>query len=397
MSRVPWIFLVCLMLRPASVEAGWQDDATFSGYVRDTPLLWQPSPALDPTLTTGPHGFDNLLHARLNLRIYPTAMLTVGLEVKSRLFTGSDAHALLGLTDFTGGNRTYFDWERRHVDTAHVVWVSTLDRTWINGDAGPAQITAGRQRIAWGTGLVWNPIDLFNPSSPLDFDNEEMPGTDAGRVQVYLGPSSKVEGAIAPMRQRDETVAAAKVLLNRWAYDWIALGGRRGPWTMVGGAWAGNIAGGGFRGEVLYADPRRGLAAPGADSFETAVLSACVDGDYTFHNTLYLHGAMLYNEGGTTGDAGGELLLEAYERHWLTPARLSLFAEAAKDLSPLLRADLAGILNPYDLSWYLGPTLAWSAATNLDLSFAGLVFGGRPGTEFGDNGTIVMARGKYSF
>jgi hypothetical protein len=397
MRHQPWILLVSLLLLPSPGEAAWQDALALSGYIRDSPLLWKPVPELQPAPSTGRRSLTNLLHARLNLRAYPIPAVTMGLELKSRLFVGDDPQALLGLTNFTGGSRTYFDWERLHIDEAHVVWVSTVDRAWINGDVGPLQVTVGRQRVAWGTGLVWNPIDLFNPSSPLDFDNEEKPGTDAGRAQLYLGPSSKLEVAMAPMRDADQSIAAAKVLLNHWEYDWIGLGGRRGPRTVLGGAWAGSIAGGGFRGEVLYSIPRQGLMLPGAESVEKAVLSGCVDGDYTFASSLYLHGAVLYNQGGTTGDAGGPLLIEAYLRRWLSPARLSLFAEAARDLSPLFRADLAGILNPYDLSWYVGPSLDWSAATNLDVIFAGLIFGGDPGTEFGDNAAILMARLKYSF
>ena len=177
--------------------------------------------------------------------------------------------------------------------------------------------------------------------------------------------------------------------MNKWEYDWIVLAGRRRGQAVVGAAWAGSILKGGFRGELLYAIPR--------GSSEDPYLTATIGGDYTFRNTLYLHAAVLYNGRGTTGNAGGLKLLESYQRGELTSSRINLFAEIARDLNPLLRGDLMGILNPYDGSWYLGPSLTWSVVTNLDLTGLALIFGGDTGTEYGDDGEIFLARLKYSF
>ncbi len=389
------IALAVVAAVPSAGRAAWKDDVTLGGYVRESPFVWEPTAILMPAPDASTN-FTNMLHARQNLRAYFPHSISLGLELKTRLVTGDAAQELLSLTNVAGGNRTYWDWEHRFIDEERAVLAMVLDRAWLNANAGPVQMTLGRQRIAWGTGLVWNPIDIFNPSSPLDFDNEEKPGADAGRVQVYLGPNSKVEVAVAPVRDTDETVGAVQVVVNRAGYDWIALGGRRGPNTVAGGAWAGSILGGGFRGEFLYSTPRD-AASPADSLLGDSCLHASVDGDYTFSNTLYLHGAVLYNGCGTTGDAGGALLLEAYLRRWLTPARLSLFAEVAKDVTPLVRADLSGILNPYDLSWYVGPSVRWSAAANLDVIVSGLLFGGDSGTEFGDDGDIGMLWVKWSF
>lgn len=377
-----------IVLPPAmgTARASSRQDLSLSGYVREAPIVWQSSPVTG-TLSNRKTQFTNLLHLRQNLRLYPSRSITVGVELKERAFAGEGAGELLDASDLLGGTAGYFDWERRFVNEDRLVMVGTLDRAWIIAYAGPVQATVGRQRIAWGTNLVWNTIDIFNPVSPLDFDNEERPGTDAGRVQVYLGPSSKVEVAAAPMRDPDRTVSAAQLVLNRWAYDWVVLGGRRGTETLAGWAWAGEIKGGGFRGEFLYEHPREG----------SSVLRGSVDGDYAFRSTLYLHGAFLYNSGGATGPAGGLKLLDAYRRGWLSPGRLSLYAEAGRDVTALVHADVATIVNAYDGSWYLGPAVTWSAAANLDVAAIGFVFVGPAGTEFGDNGDIVMARVKYSF
>lgn len=395
--RLPVALLAAALAVAAPARAAGTQAFSLSGYVRDSPIAWTPTDPFTGAGRGGPERFTNLLHTRQNLRFYADPAATVGIEVKTRWFAGDAARDLVDRTDLTAGRRTWFDWERRFVDEPRAVVVSALDRAWLSLEHGPVQATIGRQRIAWGTALVWNPIDVLNPASPLDFDDVEKPGTDAVRTQVYLGPASKVDLAAAPARHADNGTLVGELLVNHTGVDWIAMGGRRGPWALAGGAWAGNVGGGGFRGEFLVSVPRAGLRLPGATSAEETNLLACLDGDYTFAGSLYLHAAALYNGRGTVGDAGGARLLEADVRRWPTPARWSLYAEAARDAGPLVHVDLAGILNPGDHSWYFGPTVTWSAAANLDVSASALIFGGRAGTEFGDDGGLLMARLQWSF
>lgn len=379
--------LFCLLLGvAASAQASWTDNFGLRGYVREEPILWKP-----PTYFggAGDYRLNNLIHARQNLRWYPTYSLRAGVDLKTRLFAGKSAGLLQSETNSTQFGATYVNLTHAFFNDNDFTLTSTIDRAWVDWTAGPVETTIGRQRIAWGTSLVWNPIDLFNPSSPLDFDNEELPGTDAARVQWYFGPSSKLEAAVSPQKDADKTVAAIELLVNKWEYDWIILAGRRHSQAVIGAAWAGSILKGGFRGELLYAIPR--------SSSEDPYLTATIGGDYTFRNTLYLHAVVLYNERGTTGNAGGIKLIESIQRGELTSSRMNFFAEIARDLNPLLRGDLMGILNPYDGSWYLGPSLTWSVITNLDLTGLALVFGGDTLTEYGDNGEIFLARLKYSF
>jgi hypothetical protein len=382
--------LLCVLVISfgAPVQASWRDEVGLRGYVRETPIVWTPPAFLAPDAG---YRFDNILNGRANLRWSRGGALGAGLELKCRALSGESPRLMAAQTDYSSWGVTYFDWTRAFVERDRVVVMGTVDRAWLDWTAGAVEITAGRQRVAWGTGLVWNPIDLFNPFSPLDFDDEERPGTDAGRVQCFLGPNAHVEIAVAPQRQADAATAAALVKFNRGGYDWIVMGGRKGSRSVLGAAWAGSVLGGGFRGELRYDVPRAGT--PREEPYATAA----VDADYTFRSTLYLHAALLYNERGATGPAGGARLIESLREGALSPSRLDLFGEIARDVTPLVRFDFSGILNPSDRSWYLGPSLTWSATANLDLAATGLIFGGAPGTEYGDVGDIFMLRAKYSY
>jgi hypothetical protein len=126
-------------------------------------------------------------------------------------------------------------------------------------------------------------------------------------------------------------------------------------------------------------------------------LNASVSGDFAWSNTFYLQASALYNSRGTTGDAGGPQLLESYLRRDLSPARYSIFGEVAKDLTPLWRVDISGIVNPTDGSFGLLPSLRWSVTTDLDVTLRALVSGGKTGTEFGDQEQIWTVAARYSF
>lgn len=375
-----------LLLQPDTSPA--QSPLSLRGFTLASPIVWKPSPlyARDADWRV-----DTILLSRQSLRYYPNRTFSFGADLKQKVFAGESARDLRTSADVYSFRERYLDLEWTPVREDRISATLLLDRLWADAYLGQWQLRVGRQRIAWGTNLVWNPIDLFNPSSPLDFSNEEKPGTDAARLQWYMGPTSKLDLGFEPADEIERSAVALHLRTNWRDYDLHALAGHRREETVAGAAWAGNIAGGGFRGELLWVLP---------DSlrvFGESSLVAAVSGDYTFSNTTYLHAEVLYNSRGTTGKAGGLELLRSLRRGWLTPARWSLFGQAAKDLTPLLRGDVSGIVNPLDGSWYFGPSLSWSVVTNLDLTVMGLLFFGEDRTEFGNSGHLAMARLKWSF
>ena len=407
MSGPRMAFIVCLAILLLSGTEGSACDRSLRGYFQEMLLLWDSSPLLGGEREWR---LDFQTLARQNLRCHPHPQITIAAEFDERLLLGESARLIRQTSEAYRFEEPYFDWRRTLLDEDDVVLEAQVDRLWITGYHGDLEVTAGRQRIAWGTALVWNPIDLFNPSSPLDFASIEKPGADGLRAQYYLAPASRIEIAGALRRPEEHSIAAAQLVLNRWEYDWHVLGGRQAEEWVAGLAWAGNISGGGFRGELLGRFPAKEVQeteGPGQskaltasqkdDNSEDAALTAVLSGDYTFRSSLYLHGEVLYDSRGVTGDAGGLHLVKALQEGRLSPARWSVFAEIARQLHPLVYAGLSGILNPTDSSWYAGPSVTWNALTNLDVTLTGQLFGGGSGTEFGDNGTILLAQGKWNW
>ncbi len=337
--------------------------------------------------------YDHLVHARLNTRWFPTEDLSGILELRSRFFYGDMVSSTRDFADQLGHDAGFGKLGVLLWNGSRSVGYGEIDRLYLNLVTSGWQITAGRQRIAWGTNLVWNPIDLFNPLSVLDFDYEERPPVDALRIQYYTGEVSKVELALKPGTVSTGSISALQWTANRWNYDFHLLGGRMSNNWFGGAGWAGDIAGGGFRGELLASEVPEDLRSPGG---ARVMVSFALSGDYTLPSSLYLHAEGLLNSEGATSQIA-LARSRARQLGLLSPSRWSVFQEIAYNISPLVRADAFGLFNPIDLSFVLVPSVIWSALTDLDLTLLAMIFDGDPLTEFGGLGTAVYIRGKWSF
>lgn len=335
---------------------------------------------------------DHLLHARLNGRWYPTEAVTGVMELRARAFYGGTVRATPGFAEGLGTDGGFGRMGVVLWDAAASAGYAEVDRLFLNVTTGPWQFTVGRQRIAWGTNLVWNVVDVFNPQSVLDFDYEELPAVDGVRIQRYAGEMSKVEFVFTPAARNVAQRVGVQWSTSRWEYDIRVLAGLRENLWYGGVAWAGDIAGGGFRGEVLASGVPREYRSHG----RSAMVLAAVSGDYTFPNSFYIHTEVMVNsEGVQEGVALAAPRSAALGQ--LSPARWSVFQECSYNVSPLVRAGVFAILNPTDRSWVLFPSLTWSVITDLDLSVFALFFAGEAGTEFGQRGAAAVARLKWSF
>src|SRR5579871_2970009 len=59
-------------------------------------------------------------------------------------------------------------------------------------------VRVGRQAITWGSGLVFRPMDLFDPFSPSATDTEYKPGVDMLYVQRLFADGSDLQLIVAP-------------------------------------------------------------------------------------------------------------------------------------------------------------------------------------------------------
>ncbi|MBT8392684.1 MAG: hypothetical protein KJO48_13030 [Ignavibacteria bacterium] len=348
---------------------------------------------------------DHLLHFRLNSKWYATNEITSALEFRFRAFYGSSVEKIPFYKDLLKTPRDFVQLDAFLWESEKSLGYLEVDRLWFDYYKNDLQVTLGRQRVAWGTAWVWNPTDLFNPLNVLDFDYEERPATDAIRIQYYTGAVSKIDITYKPAKDPKNQILAGLVSFNNWNYDFNLMGGMRFNRWLAGFSWVGDILDAGFRGEVLVSQAPnkpdtntifKQINESSLSSWNKPMLSFSLSGDYTFPNTFYIHTEILFNNNGKTSNTF--LFQEdALKLGLLSAARWSVYQEFAYEITSLLRGTLFGIFNPTDKSFVIVPSFSYSIITNLDFYFIGLFFEGDPLTEFGEYGTSVYLRLKYSF
>jgi hypothetical protein len=245
---------------------------------------------------------------------------------------------------------------------------------------------------------------IFNPLNVLDFDYEELPATDAIRLQYYTGAVSKFEITYKPAKKNKDQIFSGLWSINKWDFDFNFIAGMRFKRWLAGLSWSGDILDAGFRGEILASEKVNQSENPVQStqidnsiySFNHTIISGSLSGDYTFENSFYIHTEILFNNNGETKNTF-LYQQEASSLGMLSAARWSIYQEFAYDITPLARGTIFTIFNPSDHSLIVVPSVSYSVITNFDLLVNAFFFDGSKLTEFGEYGTTIYLRLKYSF
>lgn len=120
---------------------------------------------------------------------------------------------------------TPLDWQLASGATG--AWHHEIDRAAVRLQLAAAEITAGRQAVGWGRGVLFSAVDVFAPFSPLEADREWRRGIDALRADVKLGDRASVEVIGAFGARTDTSVYGARVRGYTDRFDVEVMGGRR--------------------------------------------------------------------------------------------------------------------------------------------------------------------------
>lgn len=339
----------------------------------------------------------NLMHNRLNFKLYPTSKLTVALELRNRIFSGKLLELIPGYADIIATDDGLIDLSWNLATGDNYFLNTAIDRAYIDYTFSNWQLRAGRQRINWGINLVWNPNDIFNAFSYIDFDYEERPGSDAILATWYPSQSSSVDVAYKASHSVSNSAFAAKYRFNKFNYDFQLLAGQAGYDYVLGGGWSGSIWNFGFRGEASWFKPMNEYK----DKSEEG-LSASISLDYSFPNSLFIHTSFLYNGLGTTEKGQSFSLIDPTMQ--LSAKKLSIgkyecFGQVSYPIGTLFNISAATMLNPVDLSMFVAPAVSISLKDNLELYLTSQIMLGNAGTEYAAIGNLyaLFGRLRWSF
>ncbi len=383
------------------VYAQFGDDVRIRGYVQGMPVriaaeIPEPESPLPDGGFTGITPGDQVwweyrLQNRLNLRWYATQELTFTWEMRTRLFAGDLVRDIPGYAEGIDVDDGFFDlsWMIAEEDDWLLHYIP--DRFYGEWSSGDWSVRVGRQRVNWGINTMTNPNDLFNIYSFYDFDYPERPGSDAIRVQRFTGFASRMEFAVSPGRDLENSVAAALYAFNTRGYDIQFIGGYYRERFATGGGWAGSIGNMGFKGESMFF-----VDLDDDDSGSRATnLIASVSADYMFGSGVFLIGEFLYNKEG--GRDQFHLMAETLSPDNPSFSRYQLTSQATYDFSPILNGALSAVWYPDESALFLSPSLTWSVMTDLDFNILGQVFVAGDDSAFGNAGNVAAASLRYNF
>lgn len=332
-----------------------------------------------------------------------TARARLSLDAKASIFRGHvdyDHEVLAGSYFRTrefqvfglGEPATYWDADQAISTGDTVQWRHRLYRGWLGADRGDTVVRFGRQRIAWGTGKLWNPTDVLNPYQPLSVERDQRRGVDALYARQGFGNFTQLEAAWAleDVWARQSLLARAK---SHWGeYDASLMGGKvagsSDSWA-VGGDFAGNLFEGTLHGEWLYRAPdwKGDVGYEYTFPAETK-LWALRDAAIVVE---YLHSGSGARD---TARYDTAALIQGRE---VTLARDYFGFTYSKDVHALLKAELVVLQNADDGSNFFSPSLQWNALDNLYLTLGLQRFGGPKRTEFGRPANLLFAMAQYYF
>jgi hypothetical protein len=322
----------------------------------------------------------NLERLRLDLDLDMARRLQFKLIYDHELILGNE------LDEFqSAGTTTFWDLDKDLRREGDLHWRHIVYRAYARYYTDAGEVILGRQRIAWGVARLWNPMDLFNPISPLQIEGAEKLGVDAARLELHAGALSSLQLVFAPQDRHEESSAALRCRTTVGEYDLAFMVGEFREDEVLGLSVDGYVGNGGLRAEFTYTD----------DSVDDDFVRAVIGADYTLSNGLYILAEYLYN-GGAIENAESSAF-QSYPAEIITRYENFAGLGLGYDLTPLIRLDNYVIYDIDQASLFVGPSLSYSVMEDLDWTIGLQLFSGRSHSEFGGLADVYYTQLQWFF
>ncbi|MDY6951811.1 MAG: hypothetical protein SWE60_09875 [Thermodesulfobacteriota bacterium] len=253
---------------------------------------------------------------------------------------------------------------------------------------GPLRL--GRQAVTWGNGLLFNPMDLFNPFSPTDIERDYKIGDDMVSTQFAVDKVGDFQLLYVPRRdptdrrvEWDQSSLAALLHLASGTTEFDIMAAKHFEDNVVG------LGSTGYLGDVAWRlDATWTFLAKESGSEDYLSLVANMDYSWVWwERNFYGYLECFYN--GLGDDQYPEALSdpdisERFDRGELfTLGRTYMAGHIRMEVHPLLNVYVTIINNLEDPSGTLQPRAVWDMTQNVQITFGGNVYYGAKGTEYG--------------
>jgi len=288
-----------------------------------------------------------------------------------------------------------WDWNEDGKNTASLF----LDRCNVELTFPKGDLTAGRQAITFGKAYFWNPLDIFLPFDPRQFDRDYKAGVDGLRVDIPLGSFTGINLIGVAGRELDSSGKFTDDgTLNASWYGAAVLG--RGfttlrGWDLAiqgGKIYGGYQLGGGLVGEIGPVEARAEASyfwARDSDSLPLPLQGDLVEDSFTgvvgfghrFVNTFTVEIEYFYNGAGDSNDLNAALLRFGTGSTLQLSEHLLGFLVSYEFL-PIITGQIITLYSLDNPSTQVQPILTWAPSDNTEVLVGASVNSGeRPKTR----------------
>ena len=351
-------------------------DLNFGGYYKNFFTTLDPPQANEPLIGVVVN------RVRANLSYVPTDVISFSLayDVSPRvqdksLFSNSPFGVSISSTRYRISESDSLIYPADDDSIGNIGIYHNLDRASINYSSKYADISIGRDAIAWGSARTINPTDVVAPFSFDQLDTEDRVGVDAIRIRIPIGVLGEVDTGyvIGENFAYNKSALFLRTQLNAVETDFSISLIQFQRNLLAGIDITRGIGGAGFWLESAYV-----FTEPFMDvnSASDNYIRASIGLDYTFKGTLYTFIEYHFNGAGTVNPNNyiDNLNQPAYSKggvylfgvHYLSPGM-------SYQLTPLINIGGQVLYNLSDKSAALIPQLSYNIAEDLHLSIGGLL------------------------
>jgi len=241
---------------------------------------------------------------------------------------------------------------------------------WIGPEKG--RLIIGKQRLYWGVGRVFRPLDIFNPVNYFE-PTYERPGSNAILGYMALGDLTGIRGIVQPRHELDESLYGLRLETHLLKND-LSISTFHQPaedMTLIGGEIAGELAVG-YWCEYGYTQE---------DTIDYSQVSLGID--YTFPFMVYTMAEYFFDGSGfdDPSDYDYSLIVQG-ERATLGQHYLYTLVSTVPNPFDLFRPSLSALVNIEDRGFILIPQINIVPYENTDITIGFNLFFGHEDSEF---------------
>ena len=380
-------------------------------------------------------GDKDVVQSLTRLRIQADLRLTEWLSMFASYDNEIQAGSLDTLeADLGGGfsSKSFLEAEANLSSGSNHDWRHRLYRGYLRIETERFELSIGRQRIAWGVGRLWTPIDRFSALLPLNLQPGVTPGIDSLNGQFNFFGFDYLQFVYAPGSSRKRERWAVRLHGVVLDADLSAMGGIFEGAPTVGVDFSRNLGAGAIAFEAVFTSPRRDVWKVGDGSARSLSdywqIVASFDINLDYGSGVYVLAEYLYN-GNALGFGRGRagVVLPFFEStnqapfqplppgappapyvkgasneiagssRIITNSEHQLGLELGYDLTPELRGDFVTLVDMDGGSAAFVPSLRYSPFGSIELTFGAQLFTGQRRSQYGASQPLAYVLADWFF